>query len=126
MDIRRGAGHLAEPLGCGCAQFTGLVWGQMLRQGSHRLPERGQTVFVARLGYDRRALLAQTLLAWVILPVCYGWTQPSDNINWVFGPGQQPQTWMSPRLYFLLVMLVVPLCVYVPTHLALQALMPPR
>ena len=77
---------------------------------------------VSRVGYDRRAWMAQTLVAWVVLPVCYCCTKPSDNINWVFGPGQQPQTWMAPRLYLALLMVFFPLCVYVPTHLVLQAL----
>jgi hypothetical protein len=75
---------------------------------------------VYRLGYDTRAWLAQTLVAWVVLPVCYFFTTPTANINWVFGPGQQPQTWMSPSLYFLLVMLVFPLGVYLPTHALLR------
>jgi hypothetical protein len=47
---------------------------------------------VARLEYDPRAWLVQTLLAWVVLPVCYWYTDPADNIYWVFGPGQRPQT----------------------------------
>jgi hypothetical protein len=79
---------------------------------------------VSRLGYDRRAWIAQTLMAWVVLPVCYCCTEPSDNINWVFGPGQQPQTWMRPGLYVILLMVFFPLCVYLPTHLALRAMMP--
>lgn len=79
---------------------------------------------VARVGYDRRAWMVQTLVAWVVLPVCYCCTKPSDNINWTFGPGQQPQTWMAPGLYVALLMLFFPLCVYVPTHLALRAMMP--
>jgi hypothetical protein len=79
---------------------------------------------VYRLGYDRRAWVVQTLVAWVVLPVCYGCTAPADNINWVFGPGQQPQTWIAPGLYVALLMVFFPLCVYIPTHLALQAIMP--
>jgi hypothetical protein len=79
---------------------------------------------VARLGYDPRAWLVQTLVAWVVLPVCYWYTDPADNINWVFGPGQRPQTWMAPALYVVLLMLFFPLCVYLPTHLVLQAIMP--
>jgi hypothetical protein len=45
---------------------------------------------VARLGYDPRAWLAQTLLAWVVLPLTYVGTDPKLNINWVFGPGNRP------------------------------------
>jgi hypothetical protein len=74
------------------------------------------------LGYDPRALLAQTVLAWVILPVTYAMTDPRENINWVFGPGGQPQRRLAPRLYLLLVLVVFPLIVYVPTHFLLRAL----
>lgn len=75
---------------------------------------------VFRLGYDPRAWWAQTLLAWVVLPVCYFFTAPAANINWVFGPGGQPQTWLSPALYFLLVMFIFPFGIYFPTHVLLR------
>jgi hypothetical protein len=75
---------------------------------------------VFRLGYDTRAWLVQTLAAWVVLPVCYFLTAPAANINWVFGPGGQPQTWLSPSLYFFLVMLVFPFGIYFPTHVLLR------
>jgi hypothetical protein len=73
------------------------------------------------LGYDDRALLAQTLLAWIVLPVTYLITKPEKNINWVFGPGK-PQTRLSPVMYLGLLMLVAPIGIYVPTHLLLRAL----
>ena len=79
---------------------------------------------VARLGYDPRAWMVQTLVAWVVLPVCYWCTDSADNINWTFGPGQRPQTWMAPGLYVVLLMYFFPLCVYVPTHLVLRTMMP--
>lgn len=75
---------------------------------------------VFRLGYDTRAWLVQTLAAWAVLPVCYFFTAPEANINWVFGPGGQPQTWLSPSLYFFLVMLVFPFGIYFPTHVLLR------
>ena len=74
------------------------------------------------LGYDPRALLAQTLLAWVVFPLTYALTPPEENINWVFGPGATPQQRISPRLYLASLMVLFPLCVYLPTHLALEAL----
>jgi hypothetical protein len=79
---------------------------------------------VARLGYDPRAWMMQTLVAWVVLLVCYWCTAPADNINWTFGPGQRPQTWMAPGLYVVFLMCFFPLCVYVPTHVVLQTIMP--
>jgi len=77
---------------------------------------------VHALGYDARALPAQTALAWVVFPVTYAVTDPKENINWVFGPGGQPQRRLPPRLYLLLVLLVFPLIVYVPTHVLLTTL----
>ncbi len=78
---------------------------------------------VWRLGYDSRAWMAQTLLAWVILLVRYFVTDPAENVNWVFGPKEKRQTRMAPWLYLVLVMIFFPACVYFPTHLALRALM---
>lgn len=72
------------------------------------------------LGYDRTAWLAQTVLAWIVLPITYLFTDPNENINWVFGPGETPQNRIPRPLYFLLVLLFFPLCVYLPTHLLLQ------
>lgn len=75
---------------------------------------------LARLGYDPRALVAQTLLALVVLPVTFALTDPVKNINWVFGPGSKPQMRLSPPLYLALLMLFFPLCVYLPTHWLLR------
>lgn len=77
---------------------------------------------VRRFGYHRRALLYQTLLAWLVLPVTYLVTEPSANINWVHGLGREPQTWMPGPLYLLLLMIVIPVFVYLPTHYLLGKL----
>ena len=71
---------------------------------------------VHRLGYDRRALLAQTLVALAVLPISYFFTDPAENINWVHGPGSTPQTWMRPIVYLLLLMVLVPAGAYLPVH----------
>ena len=73
-----------------------------------------------RLGYDRRALAAQTLLTWVVLPVTYLCTERADNINLVFGPGLAPQTLVHPLLYLALEMLLLPIAIYLPVHLLLR------
>ena len=74
------------------------------------------------LGYDRRALIAQTLLAWVVLPFTYAVTTPQDeNINWVRGLGAR-QTRFPPLAFLALLMIGFPLCLYLPTHYALKAL----
>ena len=75
-----------------------------------------------RFGYDTRALIAQTLLAWIVLPVSYFLTKPSQNVNWVYGPGGGPQKWMPAPLYLVLLMLAFPLVLYLPTHLVLKKL----
>ena len=73
------------------------------------------------LGYDDRALVAQTLLAWLVLPITYLVTDRENNINWVFGPGK-PQTRLSPALYVGMLMLLVPVGIYLPTHFVLRTL----
>jgi hypothetical protein len=72
------------------------------------------------LGYDKRALVVQTLLAWIVLPLCYFLTGTSENVNWVYGFGNKPQTWMPPLLYLILLMILFPVVVYLPTHLLLK------
>jgi hypothetical protein len=72
------------------------------------------------LGYDRRALIYQTLWTWIILIITYVATDPEQNINWVFGPGSKPQRVLPPRLYLVLEMVVLPLLVLLPTHLILE------
>ena len=80
------------------------------------------TAQLHRLGYDRRALIYQTLLTWIILLVTYVATERAQNINWVFGPGSKPQQVLPPLLYLALEMAVLPLFVFLPTHLILKRL----
>jgi len=77
---------------------------------------------VYRLGYDRRALIAQTLTALVVLPITYAVSDPADNINWVFGPGSKPQHYLPPPLYLAVLMIFLPLVIYLPTHWILSRL----
>jgi hypothetical protein len=79
-----------------------------------------------RLGYDRRALAAQTLLVWIVLPLTYLVTDPAANINLAFGFGEEPQTAMHPLLHLALEMILVPVVVCWPTHLVLRRLLPPN
>jgi hypothetical protein len=77
---------------------------------------------IARLGYDPRALIAQTALAWIVLPLCYRFTDPKDNVNWVFGFRGRPQTRLPPLVYLGLLMIAFPALIHFPTHLLLQQL----
>ncbi|WP_455218409.1 hypothetical protein [Kaarinaea lacus] len=72
-----------------------------------------------KLGYDRRGWLVQTILAWIILPACYFFTDVEKNINWVFGIGGH-QNWVSEPVYLIAGMLILPLLIYLPTHLLLK------
>lgn len=83
-----------------------------------------------RLGYDRRAFQAWTILAWILMLICYFLMPmppaPADNpnlpvnINYVYGLSDSgPQTWMPSWTYFGLLMVGLPICVFLPTHLVL-------
>jgi hypothetical protein len=70
---------------------------------------------VLRLGYDPRALPAQTLLMWLVLMLTW-WVNPEDNVNFVRGPSRQGRTGLHPLVYLGLLMLVTLLLLCVPTH----------
>jgi hypothetical protein len=87
-----------------------------------------------RLGYDRRALLSWTVLAWVLLLISYfllppppeTWPGQPVNVNFAYGPSNKhPQTWMPPLAWLGLLMVVYPLVFFAPTHFALAWLMKP-
>jgi hypothetical protein len=79
---------------------------------------------VDRLGFVQDAWIAQTTLAWVVLPATFVLTDPDRNINWVFGPGGEPQRAIPPKLYLALLMAAFPLLVFYPTSLLLGWLFP--
>ena len=79
----------------------------------------GALWLVYRYGYDDRALLAQTILAWLVLPATLWLAPPEKNINWVRGLGHPPRLRMPLALHFGLAMLAYPLLIYLPTHLLL-------
>jgi hypothetical protein len=74
---------------------------------------------VHRLGYDPNALLAQTLLAAVVLPLSYLFSDPHRNVNWVYGFGEKPQTRVAKLWFLAFLILMFPLVIYLPTHLVL-------
>jgi len=80
--------------------------------------------FLYRLGYDRRALLWQTIVALVVMPISYLLTNPRENINWVYGLGEKPQHIMPEWLFVLSLMIGIPLLVYLPTHFLLGRIFP--
>jgi len=79
---------------------------------------------ISRLGYAQGAWIAQTVLAWLVLPLTYWLSGPNENINWVYGPGTGPQKRLSPGIYLVLVMLFFPVFVYFPAHVLLMMIFP--
>ena len=71
---------------------------------------------LSQLGYDGRALLWQTLVAVMVLPLSYFLSNPRENVNWVYGFGEKPQSRVPAPLFVLFLMLLFPLGVYLPTH----------
>jgi hypothetical protein len=70
-----------------------------------------------RLGYDKRAFLWQTIVAVVVLPLSYLVSNAQENVNWVYGLGANPQRVLPAPRFVILLMLLFPLAVYLPTHL---------
>jgi len=76
-----------------------------------------------RFGYDKRALLAQTILALIVIPLTYALTTPEDNINWVYG-FDKAQTTLPLLLHLGLLALAMVCLVFVPMHFLLKKLFP--
>lgn len=72
-------------------------------------------------GYARDALIWQTLLCWILLPLTVWLTDPKENVNWVHGLGKHRFKQISPNSYRALLMIAVPLVIYLPTHWFLRS-----
>jgi hypothetical protein len=72
-----------------------------------------------RLGYDSRGWKLQTLLTWVVVPINYFW-RPQFDVNFARGLFLREQHAMPGWLYLTGYLIVVPLVVYWPTHVALR------
>jgi hypothetical protein len=79
---------------------------------------------LARLGYDRRAFLLQSATLWIVLPLCYWFGVPEDNVNWCRGPFGAVQTTIDPLLYLIVAMLLYPLALYLPSHIIFTLIFP--
>ena len=73
-----------------------------------------------RLGYDPRAWFWQTLVAILVLPLSYFVSNPAENINWVYGFGEKPQTTLPPLAFLAFLMLGFPVVIYLPMHFLLN------
>lgn len=83
---------------------------------------------VYRLGYDRRALLSWTALAWALMLISYFFLpgpRPDAgltpvNIDYVFGLSETaPQHWMPAWAWLMLMMTGLPLVLFAPVHAAM-------
>jgi len=88
---------------------------------------------VATLGYDRRALLAWTALSTVLILICFFFMPPPNpnagltpvNINYVWGPSDDAaQTWVSPGVWVVGLIVGMPLLLYTPIHVLFRRIMP--
>jgi hypothetical protein len=87
----------------------------------YHIPLPGLLVWlVYRLGYDPAALIWQTGLAWLILPLSYLVSTGDRNINWTRGMREEAYLWLPEPLHLLFLMLAFPILIYVPTHYLLQ------
>jgi hypothetical protein len=78
---------------------------------------------VWKYGYDKRAFAWQTVLAWIVLPLSFAFGAPWHNINLVYGPlDAQGDPILSPPVPLLLIMAMLPLLIYWPTHALLSRL----
>jgi len=83
---------------------------------------------VFRLGYDRRALMAWTGIAWSAMLAAY-FLLPGPgahagltpvNVNYVFGPSDAaPQRWMPALAWLTLLMTAIPALLCAPVHAVL-------
>ena len=81
------------------------------------------------VGYDGRAFPAWTVMAWALILICYFFMPPPRadagltpvNINYVWGPRDDvAQTWVSPGMWVLALMVGLPLVAYAPVHFFLS------
>ena len=88
-----------------------------------------------RLGYDRRALIAWTLVSTLILLTSYFLAPkppaPAENpdqavnINYVHGMSyEKPQEVMPPLVWLTIMIVAFPVVFYLPAHLVFRALIP--
>lgn len=136
-------------LWCGdfAAHFIGIKFNGMtdyMFDGNRSLFLRGLSFFhgwlpflllyiVAKLGYDRRAAIAWTGLAWAAMLFSFFFLPAPGaklanplaavNVDYVYGFSETaPQTWMPPRAWLTMLMVAIPTVVVLPTHLILKKL----
>ncbi|HEY2137989.1 MAG TPA: hypothetical protein VGH49_19035 [Xanthobacteraceae bacterium] len=88
---------------------------------------------VWRLGYDRRAFAAWTVVAWGLVLIAFFFMPPPRpnpgltpvNIDYVWGLSDTAaQTWVSPGVWLVGLMILLPVVLYAPVHFLLRRFMP--
>ena len=148
LDVRSRNRSTAGGLGRGfCFEYRWLVLDRddRLHVQSRELTVSTWAVAIPRLvailatlsrlgmGFHRRGLPAWTLLAWLVLPVCFFFMPPPNpepgltpvNINYVWGLSDySAQNWVSPAIWLAGLMIGLPLVLFVPTHFLLSRFAP--
>lgn len=73
-------------------------------------------LYLIHYGYDRRAFWYTTFLYWVLMIYTYTLTDPAANVNWVYLPVWKPDWGLSTNGWLILLVVLFPLCVFLPTH----------
>jgi hypothetical protein len=88
---------------------------------------------VWRLGYDRRALPAWTVVAWALVLICFFFMPPPRpdagltpvNINYVWGMSDTvAQHWVPPGVWVVGMLIGMPVLLFAPVHFLLRRVMP--
>ncbi len=74
---------------------------------------------IRRFGYDERGWKYQTLTTWIVAPINHFW-RPEHDVNWVRGLFYREQHTLPGLVYLMAYLIVLPLVIYYPTHLALR------
>ncbi|WP_404400995.1 hypothetical protein LG288_00595 [Idiomarina seosinensis] len=82
-------------------------------------------LMLIKYGYDKRAYPLQIIIALIVIPLTYLLSGPEQNINWVYGFGEQ-RTSLSPLVYLPLLTAGFILLIYTPSHFIFKRLFPPH
>lgn len=74
---------------------------------------------IITIGYNPKAAWYSTIMIWCALICTYFFTQPADNINWMFMAQAHQWQFVSPFAWFLFLMIGIPLFIILPMHLLL-------
>lgn len=111
--------HLATGVGLGLADYMFDPAKTLLLRGVslfHVVLPIVWIFLLRRWGYDRRALVRQTLLLWSVLLATYALTDPAENINWVFVPQELGWAWLPGWAWLVAYLVIVPTAIHAPLH----------